>query len=118
MNVVGWKAWYTNGRKFDSSQTSWSDLPDDGAILIQLYFDKRGERSRLPYRRVFLGDDYFWHVPPDLWGSCRHAEMTPEEICERYPDAMIKRGKWTSEDEYKTIVDTAHKDRFFQAGNG
>ena len=113
MRCVGWKAWYIGGRKYDSSRTAWADLPDDEVILIQLYFDKRGERSRLPYRRVFLGDDYFWHKPPDVWGSCRHADMTPEQIIERYPGAIIKRGKWTSDDEYNHIVKAAHMDRFF-----
>jgi hypothetical protein len=104
VRVTGWKVWYDYGGVFSSKGSSWETLPRDGVQFVQLYFDKRGERSKLPYRRRFAGDDFYWHIPgTEIWGSCTYAEMAKEEIRRRYPGAVILRGRWTSEDTYLRI---------------
>lgn len=120
MKCVGWKAWYSGGHKYSAATTTWAELPETGVLLIQLYFDKRGKNSRLPYRQTYSSDDYFWLKGDDMGalsqavvGSCRHEEMTPEKIVEKYPGAIIKRGIWVSGEEFDAAMQDAAKDRFF-----
>lgn len=98
MRCIGWKAWYTGGRKFDSSRTAWADLPDDGALAIVIYFDERSA-DRLPQRRIMTGSDYYFR-DGDIYGQNNE---TAEDNRRRYPNASFKRGKWTTDDEMQRI---------------
>ena len=113
MNVTGWRAWYVGGRVYDSKTTAWADLPDDGVIQIYLYMDRRDKTSRMPYRRGMAGSDYYWHVPGEsVYGCCDASEMTPGQIAERYPGALIKRGRWVSQKEYDAAIKESFETRF------
>lgn len=113
MDVVGWRAWYRGGRVYDSKTTAWADLPDDGVIQIYLFMDERDKTSRMPYRRGMACSDYYWYVPgEDVYGSCNADEMLPTEIIRRYPGALIKKGRWVSEQEYADVMLESYETRF------
>ena len=107
MKIIGWRAWFVGGRKFDSAHTTWEALPDDGAILILLYHDERA-RNRLPKRRTMVGCDYYFKQG-EIYG---HGDHPLKDVIQRYPGAQIKRGKWTTDEEYTNIINEASKDRF------
>jgi hypothetical protein len=113
VRCVGWKVWYSKGRKYSSVDTHWVELPETGLLILQLYFDKRGRHSRLPYRQKYLGDDYYWFLKPDVFGCCKHEEMTKYDICRKYPGAVIKRGIWVGGEEIHRVEHEATMDRFF-----
>jgi hypothetical protein len=104
--IIGWRAWYTGGRTFDSATTEWEDLPDDGVVLIMLYQDVR-DSSNFFLRRGMSGADYYFKSG-DIYGSGFH----DDEIPRRYPGASIKRGKWTTEEEMYAVTEEANRERF------
>lgn len=113
MKVIGWRAWYAGGRKYSSKSSTWEELPKDGVIQIYLFMDERNKSSRMPYRRGMAGSDYYWHVPgEDVYGACNADEMGPNEILLRYPGALIKKGKWVSEQEYDAVIKESFETRF------
>ncbi len=96
VSIVGWRAWYTQGRKYDSSTTKWEDLPDDGALVFVLY-----QKSR-PHRRMMLGVSLYWHIG-DVYACDNAADaLIPE-------GASVKRGKWTTDPEQKQVLDEANQ---------
>lgn len=94
-----WRVWYTNGRTFDSDDTDWRALPDDGVLAVRLLF---GEGQQTIY-----GHDHYFHVPgTDLFGG---SDDPVEEIHERYPGAIVKRGKWAPTEEWRTVKREAQR---------
>jgi len=113
LRVMGWRAWYVGGRVYDSKTTAWADLPDDGVIQVYLYMDTRDATSRMPYRRGMAGSDYYWYVPgEDVYGCCDASEMTPDVIAKRYTGALIKCGRWVSQEEYDSVIKESFETRF------
>lgn len=105
MAIVGWRVWYTEGRVFDSRNCQWQDLPDDGVLILYLYYDEWSGDGNVRHRQKFLGDDWYFHEPgTDLFGSNNDSL---EENRERYPDAIFKRGKWTSFSEFQAVQQEA-----------
>ena len=97
MKVIGWRAWYADGSKYDSATTEWKDLPDDGMLVNVLYFDENRPDGK-PLRRINNGTDWYFRakgLKGFIYGSNND---TPEENKERYgDDILLKRGKWTDE---------------------
>lgn len=91
--VIGWRAWY-EGSVFDSRTTQWEDLPADGVQYVVLYHEDGT-------RRVMSGNDYYWRWRSDFGMVYAHGDERPSE--ERYPDATVLRGKWTSDENLKRI---------------
>ena len=106
MRVIGWKAWYTEQRKFDSRQTAWADLPDDGVLLLMLYFDSRDGQKR-PKRMIMSGNDYYFSDGDQLFGS---SNQDPDAIRERYPTCAVKQGKWTTYPDIERVNSEAIAD--------
>jgi hypothetical protein len=102
MEMIRWRAWYRGGGVFDSEETEWADLPDDGLLIVAILFNeysRGGER----YRRIMMGSDWCWLCELEgRWTLCEGNE-TKEEILERYPDAVLKRGAWTSDEELDRV---------------
>lgn len=97
MKVIGWRAWYADGSKYDSETTEWRDLPDDGVLIIVLYFDDKRPDGK-PLRRINSGVDWYFKAT-GLKGSIYGLNNdTPEENKKRYgEDISLKQGKWTDE---------------------
>ena len=105
--VVGWRIYYTDGSGYNSSDTKWEDLPEDGVIVLVLYLDEYSGGGEVQHRIVLDGSDYYFHIPgTELFGS--NNDM-PDEISERYPGAIIKRGKWTESSTFKATKTEAMK---------
>lgn len=121
--VIGWRAWYTNERVFDSKITHWKFLPKDGVITIMLFLNKRNKTTKFPLRRQMYGD-YYWYVPEkEIYGCCYYPIMlpngkvltnaeSPKDILNRYPGAIILRGQWVSEQELEKINKESMETRF------
>lgn len=97
MKVIGWRAWYADGSKYDSKTTNWRDLPDDGVLIIVLYFDDKRPDGK-PLRRINSGVDWYFKAR-GLKGSIYGLNNdTSEENKKRYgEDVLLKQGKWTDE---------------------
>lgn len=100
-HVVGWRAWFTGGLRFDSAAHSWGDLPDDGCLAIRLYFDEVLHGNRLS--RTCSGSDFYWRSVSAEGDIYAHSNDTREDIEARYPGAVICRGQWTSDAEIQRV---------------
>lgn len=98
MEVVRFRAWYTEGRVFDGSGfKDWQALPDDGVLTVMLWFANGT-------RRVEQGNDFYWATPEGLYA---HSNDAPEEIERRYLGASVKRGKWVTDAEMEQVASAA-----------
>lgn len=97
MKVIGWRVWYADESNYDSKNTSWNDLPDDGVLIIVLYFDENRPDGK-PLRRINSGVDWYFRargLKDFIYGQNNDS---PEENKKRYGDNIsLKRGKWTDE---------------------
>lgn len=100
MTFLGWRCWYSDGEVYSSDEYEWEELPDDGLLVRMLYFEDG-------YREIQQGMDYFYVAPHHSGEPIFGAGMDKDEIEERYPDAVIVRGKWAPHDYYRNIVDEA-----------
>jgi hypothetical protein len=96
-HAVGWKAWYIGGRVYESASSSWGDLPDDGVLAVKVFFNDNTSRN-------CNGNDQYGLLilSPDSWTIIHNNN---EDNLERYPNAIWKRGKWTSEEEMNAVVE-------------
>lgn len=103
LKPIGWRVWFEAGKVFDSKTSSWKDLPDDGVIIVVVYHQKRLRSGDGHYRTRYANQDYYWTMPnaPD------EIFCSNENPLERYPDAVVKRGKWVPYDEYEKTCDKA-----------
>ena len=102
--VAGWRVYYTDGREYDSTETSWADLPDDGVLLLRLYYDRHTDGG-VRYTKSLSGDDHYFHVPGTALFGCNNDPI--DEIEARYPGAIVKRGMWTTQDDMWRVKDAA-----------
>ncbi|MHA2279264.1 MAG: hypothetical protein ACXAC5_00010 [Promethearchaeota archaeon] len=101
--IVGWKAWY-DGAIYNSKEHSWKDLPNDGLQVVVLYTNKRLRSDDGWCRRIWSGVDYYWTTPE----SGSEIFCGDENPTERYPGAIIKRGKWIPLERYEKIRQEAN----------
>jgi hypothetical protein len=94
-HAVSWRAWYTGGRTFEGGSQDWSKLPDDGVLAVKVFFSDG-------FSRQCSGNDWYGLLvlSPDEW-SIIHNNNT--DNLERYPNALWKRGMWTSETEMERV---------------
>jgi len=86
--TVGWRAWFDNGDVYCSRDTDWKDIPDDGVQYVMDYDAELSSDGN--YRGILSGYDYYWITPEsgfEVFGGHEHPG-------DRYPGAIIKRGKW------------------------
>lgn len=98
MALVGWRAYFADGARYDSRGTAPEELPTDGVLGIVKYKPER-TRAGKPYREILSGyDHYFW------WRGEWFGNSDPsDEIERRYPGALILRGKWVTNAEMKRV---------------
>ena len=108
-HIVGWRAWYANGQVYDSVSSGWESLPDDGVLVIKLYFNTEyvpGKR----YSRAMMGSDWYFRAAGSedfVYGSCSEKEF--ESLHDRYKNAVSKRGIWVEEQKMYRVADAAGK---------
>jgi len=87
--VRGWKVWYGPTEVL----TGWDALPDDGIQCVVIYYAETDGLGQ-PRRLVLSGDDYYFLAPELDHPVC--SNDPPTTIRDRYPGAVIKRGRWAS----------------------
>ena len=102
--VADWKCWYDRGEVYSSRGFRWENLPDDGLQARVLYYDKTAPDGK-PLRRIDSGADWYWVAPSEQGLIYGFSNDKPEEIVSRYPDAVLKRGRWTSEEMIYRVND-------------
>lgn len=109
MKVVAWKAFYTEGRIFDGkSVKDFRGLPDDGVLVIVLYYDRKRPDGH-PYRDILDGHNWYFCAPSEK-GTMYMCDNSPkEDIALRYPKAVIKRGKGVDRDAFDIVDSLAMK---------
>jgi hypothetical protein len=101
--VVGWRIWYADGKCYSSAETDWAVLPDDGALIVMVYFSD-------DTKRIMSGGDYYWKWVTDdgeiAYGRS-DAERPPDPA--RYPGVVAIRGKWASDVRFSAAEEAAHR---------
>jgi hypothetical protein len=82
----------------------WEDLPDDGLLCKMIYY-KDGTKQ------VQHGLDFYYEAPHHA-GIIQGAGMCRDEIEDRYPGAVIKRGRWAPDNYYRVVMQIAHNSRW------
>lgn len=103
--IDGWRVWYTDDRVYNSNDTDWSSLPDDGVLILCIYYDRWNRTGDVRYRLILSGDDwYFYNPDTGLFGSNTD---TLSENENRYPNAIFKRGSWGTAEEFERVRNAA-----------
>lgn len=104
MKVIGWRAYRIGGEVFNSRVSTWQSIPHDGWAIFMLFLDKVNESNQKHLKRLMQGDDHYFKAG-EVYGSS--SGSTIEEILKRYPSAIVKLGKWTTDQEIAEINERA-----------
>lgn len=97
MNMIGWRAYYVDGRDFSSQNATPDDLPRTGLQAIVVYLDQEHAPGK-PYREVLWGADYI------VWnGHQWQNAMDPPEC----PTCLIFPGIGSPDDEFEALQQRA-----------
>jgi hypothetical protein len=106
VRILGWAAWVDTetGTEIYSS----ADLPDDGIIYLMLYKDEGDGQeenvNRYIYKESLDGVDHYFKAPHHSGIPIYASNNEPvEAIMERYPGAVIKKGKWVPHEYFERI---------------
>lgn len=99
--TAGWRVWYDDGSVHDSRTLRWEDLPEDGLLVKMLYYTDGT-------RQIQHGMDWYYEAPHPQ-GVIRGTAMERDlpELPERYPGAILKRGRWAPEELYYRVLEAA-----------
>lgn len=93
--VSSWRVWYndlsTKIDEYNSVDHDFSDLPEDGFQAMRIWYND----GRC---RFISGNDYYFfaaHPSGTIFGQTNDAY---QDIVDRYPEVIIKRGKHTTDD--------------------
>lgn len=93
-----WRVWYDDGSVYNSGKHVWTDLPDDG-FLIRIIYDKTGIG-----KEIQMGMDYYYEAPHESGYPILGSGNDSDAIEERYPDAVIKRGRWAPNEVWEPTL--------------
>lgn len=101
--MLGWRAYYTNNRIYDSARNTWAELPAEGVLLVVEF--------RVTGRTIYSGGDWYWLYDGTFgyrkaapWGD--HAPKPDHIACL----SCIKRGVGVPDDEFHAVYNTAWTD--------
>ena len=100
--AVRFKAWYVGGVVYEGDSSLWGRMPDDGMLAVKVFFNDG-------LSRMCSGNDWYGLlvISPDSWTIIHNNN---EDNAERYPNALFKRGKWTSEAEMQAVNEALNGD--------
>ena len=99
--MIRWRAWYDDGTVYDSKIITWADLPADG-FLIRVICDEKGSG-----KEIQMGMDYYYEAPHISGELILGSGNDADEIEERYPNAIVKRGKWAPKEVWERVLTEA-----------
>jgi hypothetical protein len=102
--MTWFKIWYEDTEVIGNSLSDWQNAPIDGVITVYEFFYR--DEHGTPYARVSSGSDYYWMTPDEQVGqSCSSSEEPGVWLdCEFPIDAIVKRGKWVSEERLDQVL--------------
>ena len=98
--IVGWRAWYSGGRTYDSTMTSWRALPPDGALVFVLYHRRPG------HRRIMSGVSLYWRRVTES-GIVFACDDAADALLDGVDTQDLKHGKWVADEEFLAVHDAA-----------
>lgn len=108
MNVVGWSAWFTSGRVFHSTTSTWAALPDQGVLLVMVFYDSVYGKGVFRRRGMRHGRDHYVMVPPGAKGTeFVNTNELVTSLAVKYPSASVKFGKMVSNEEMDRVQTAA-----------
>lgn len=98
--VDGWRAYYTDDRQYDSVTDTWTTLPDDGLLVVVVYFDAYSGDGDVQHTFIHDGADWYGYDGAELFVSNQQSIAVNRR---RYPDCTFKQGQWTTRSEYRAV---------------
>jgi hypothetical protein len=99
--VIAWRCWYEdlsgNIVEYNSVTSTLNNLPTDGFQTMKLFFDD-GTSG------VMMGFDYFYFFSDQENVTFGLTNDLPETILSSYPNALIKNGKYISDETFNNLV--------------
>ncbi len=95
---ISWRAWYTGNRVFESTTTSWEDLPEEGLLRVNVYYRTR------PYHKKMQGRSLYWveHMPEGVV-YCYDDSADAIISKEAQENNRVKKGKWVPDVEFERV---------------
>lgn len=98
--IIGWRAWYTEERVYDSDSTRWEQLPRQGALVFVFYLPTNGKRH------IMQGQDYYWKH-----GDCFDCDNDIGKLPPGIDGRNVKMGKEISDDKWRRLYAKAYETR-------
>ena len=96
--LISWRAWYANGRIYDSGSTCWEDLPEHGFLRANMYYRTR------PYIKKLQGKSVYW-VERTGRGLVYCFDDSKDAIISdgAKREQRVKYGKWVTDNEWEYV---------------
>lgn len=96
--MLGWRAYYSDGRTFASDGVAWAHLPPEGMVGVVVYLEP-------PYRTLLTGGDWYWMEDGEIRRTKNHPEWgewadPPEVECA----ACVKKSGAMSDDAFEALL--------------
>lgn len=96
--LIGWQAWYDDGKVYRSDEYAWKDIPQKGFEILKKYFIEYIDGKPNWYGEITCGQDLYV-----LNDECRdEIKKIPKEI---------KIGRWMTDSEFHPLYDMAKEDQ-------
>lgn len=101
--IIAWRCWYDDGtfipKEYTSINSTLDTLPEDGFQAMRLWYSNGGGR-------YMSGNDYYFFAEHPSGLIFGQSNDSYDSIVQRYPTAIIKRGKHTSDQMIHLIENT------------
>lgn len=94
MKALAWRAYFSGGRRYNSREHRWGELPRSGALIFVVYHPDG-------YRTIVLGGDWFWLDGDMVRCSATH-ELRGSWIPRCGGDSSIA-GLWVDDDVFRAV---------------
>ena len=110
MKIVGWKAWYTEGRVFHSNEKGWAALPGKGVLAVMVFFDEP-KPDGYAKREILLGSRRYFRAQGTEQEFIKQSLHTEEWILKHYKTTPgdIKEGLWDDNATIRRVQEEANK---------
>lgn len=114
MRPLGWRAWYTQGRVYDSRFDSWPELPKEGVLAIVVFFDTKDSAGE-HYKEILNGRRrYFRSIGSSGAEFYKASLWTEKKITNTYAarPECVKEGIWDDDETMEAVLAEALAAKF------